>query len=79
MVCRRLERAVQSPWWVLCSIVVLFVFTIGFTVARSPKVEFFPAGDPNFTYVYVTMPTGTDQAYTNQVVGNLEKKVAESS
>ncbi|WP_426667204.1 efflux RND transporter permease subunit [Mucilaginibacter sp. McL0603] len=74
---RWLERAVHSPYWVLTGIVVLFIFTIGFTVARSPKVEFFPAGDPNFTYVYVTMPIGTDQAYTNEVVKKLEKKVAD--
>jgi len=73
---KRLEWAVQRPWQILMSIVVLFIFTIGFTVVRSPKVEFFPAGDPNFTYVYVTMPIGTDQAYTNEVVAKLEKKVA---
>jgi len=73
---KRLEWAVQRPWWVLSGIVVLFIFTIGFTIARSPKVEFFPAGDPNFTYVYVTMPIGTDQTYTNDVVAKLEKKVA---
>jgi len=74
---RRLEKAVQSPWWVLFSIFVLFIFTMVFVAARSPKVEFFPAADPNFTYVYVTLPTGTDQAYTNQVIGKLEKKVAD--
>jgi multidrug efflux pump len=74
---RWLERAVHSPYWVLTGIIILFIFTIGFTVARSPKVEFFPAGDPNFTYVYVTMPIGTDQAYTNEVVKKLEKKVAD--
>jgi multidrug efflux pump len=73
---RWLERAVHSPYWVLFGIIVLFIFTIGFTIVRSPKVEFFPAGDPNFTYVYVTMPIGTDQSYTNQVVEKLEKKVA---
>jgi multidrug efflux pump len=73
---RQLERAVQSPWWVLFGIIVLFFFTIGFTVVRSPKVEFFPASDPNFVYVYVTMPIGTDQAYTNQVIEGLEKNVA---
>lgn len=73
---RRLEWAVQRPWQVLMSIVVLFFFTIGFTIVRSPKVEFFPAGDPNFTYVYVTLPIGTDQAFTNKVVQQLEKKVA---
>jgi multidrug efflux pump subunit AcrB len=73
---KRLEWAVQRPWQILLGVVVLFIFTIGFTVVRSPKVEFFPSGDPNFTYVYVTMPIGTDQAYTNEVVSKLEKKVA---
>jgi len=73
---RQLEKAVQSPWWILGSIMVLFVLTMFFVAARSPKVEFFPAGDPNFTYVYVTMPIGTDQSYTNEVVAKLEKKVA---
>jgi multidrug efflux pump len=73
---RRLEKAVQSPWWVLGSIIVLFIFTMFFVAARSPKVEFFPAADPNFTYVYVTLPTGTDQAQTSAVIAKLEKKVA---
>jgi multidrug efflux pump len=73
---RRLEWAVQRPWWILASVIVLFIFTMGFTAARSPKVVFFPSADPNFVYVYVTMPIGTDQNYTNQIVDGLEKKVA---
>jgi len=74
---RQLEKAVQSPWWILGSVLVLFVLTFVFVGIRSPKVEFFPAADPNFTYVYVTMPTGTDQAYTDKVIGVLEKRVAD--
>ncbi|MDB5138763.1 MAG: efflux transporter permease subunit, partial [Mucilaginibacter sp.] len=73
---RQLERAVKRPWQILMSIIVLFFLTIVFTAMRSPKVEFFPTSDPNFVYVYVTLPIGTDQAYTNQVIGDLEKKVA---
>ncbi|MDB5118313.1 MAG: efflux transporter permease subunit [Mucilaginibacter sp.] len=75
---RWLERAVKSPVWVLGGTVVLFIFTIFFLVARAPKVEFFPAGDPNFAFVYITMPIGTDQAYTNEVTRKLEKRVAEA-
>ena len=71
-----LERAVKRPVLVLVGIIALFFLTIGFMMARSPKVEFFPAGDPNFVYVYITMPIGTDQAYTNQVTEGLEKRVA---
>ncbi len=73
---RRLEWAVKRPVSILLSIIVLFIGTMFFMAARSPKVEFFPTSDPNFVYVYVTLPIGTDQAYTNQVIGGLEKKVA---
>jgi len=74
---RWLERAVHNPWWVMGGLVILFFFTIGFSIASKLDVELFPSADPNFVYVYVTMPIGTDQAYTNQVVGKLEKKVAQ--
>jgi multidrug efflux pump subunit AcrB len=74
---RWLERAVHNPWWVMGGLVILFFFTIGFSVASKLDVELFPSADPNFVYVYVTMPIGTDQAYTNQVIGKLEKKVAQ--
>ncbi|EHQ29427.1 efflux RND transporter permease subunit [Mucilaginibacter paludis] len=73
---RVLEKAVRSPWWVLGGTVVLFFFTIGFSVVSNLPVEQFPSGDPNFVYVYVTMPTGTDQGYTNGIVQQLEKRVA---
>src|SRR6202012_2751291 len=50
---RRLEGAVKSPWWILEGTVVLFIFTLWFSFGvRSPKIEFFPASDPNFVYVY---------------------------
>src|SRR5690606_16441937 len=34
-----------------------------------------PSADPNFVYVYLNMPVGTDQAYTNTVLQKLEHKV----
>jgi len=74
---RWLERAVHNPWKVLLGVVVLFFFTIGFSVVSKLNVELFPSSDPNFVYVYVTMPIGTDQSYTNQVVQQLEKRVAQ--
>lgn len=74
---RRLEWAVQRPWQILGGIVLLFIFTMVFSFGvKKPKIVFFPSADPNFVYVYVTMPIGTDQGYTNQVVEGLEKKVA---
>jgi multidrug efflux pump len=74
---RWVERAVQHPWWVLFGTIGLFFFSIVFMVARAPKVEFFPQADPNFVFVYITLPTGTDQDYTNEVTKKLEAKVAQ--
>ncbi|MES2809881.1 MAG: efflux RND transporter permease subunit [Bacteroidota bacterium] len=71
-----LEKAVHVPWWILGGTVGLFIFSIFFMTVRSPKVEFFPQADPNFAFVYITLPKGTDQAYTNKVTEILEKKVA---
>jgi multidrug efflux pump len=75
---RRLEWAVRRPYWILASVIVLFIFTFVFMGFRSPKVEFFPNADPNFAYVYITMPTGTDQSATDSVTRRLEKRVADA-
>lgn len=73
---RWIERAVQRPWTVFFGTIGLFIFSIVFMIVRAPKVEFFPQADPNFVYVYITLPTGTDQAYTNEVTKKLEQRVA---
>lgn len=73
-----LERAVNRPVTILIGTIVLFFLTFVFMSIRSPKVEFFPSGDPNFAYVYVTMPIGTDQSYTNEVTKQLEQRVAKA-
>jgi multidrug efflux pump len=72
-----LERAVHRPGAVLSGTFVLFVlaFFINHYLGKTPV--FFPSGDPNFAYVYITMPIGTDQATTNEVTRKLEKRVAE--
>jgi len=72
---RVLERAVKWPVIILFSTIVLFLITIVFMGIFPPKVEFFPAGDPNFAYVYITLPVGTDQDYTNEVTKKLEDQV----
>jgi multidrug efflux pump len=72
-----LERAVRRPVLILIGTFVLFVFAIFLMAVRGKTPEFFPSGDPNFAYVYITMPIGTDQAYTNEVTKKLEKRVAE--
>jgi multidrug efflux pump len=72
---RFLIRFLKRPWMALLGTLGLFVVAIIFFAIRSPKVVFFPQGDPNFVYVYVKLPSGTDPARTNQVMLQVEKKV----
>lgn len=65
------------PYGVLVGIVFLFIFSIAFTKYRQPPVVFFPQGDPNFVYAYITLPIGTDQRVTDSITRIVEKKVAE--
>lgn len=70
-----LKRALAHPGKTVFIMFGIFVFAIVLMIARKPKVVFFPSGEPNFTYVYLNMPVGTDQAYTNQVLSKLETRV----
>nr|WP_294943123.1 efflux RND transporter permease subunit [uncultured Mucilaginibacter sp.] len=74
---RVLERAVKRPVTMLLGTFVLFVVAIVATAMFGKTPEFFPAGDPNFAYVYVTMPIGTDQATTDAVAKKVEQRVAQ--
>jgi multidrug efflux pump subunit AcrB len=67
------------PAWLVTGVFGLLVlsfiiFGAAVTSGRVPIV-FFPSGDPNFVYVYVKMPVGTDVKQTNAVVEGLEKRV----
>lgn len=70
-----LAWALRHPWKMMLSTLGIFIFAILLLMVRSPKVVFFPKGDPNFVYVYVQMPIGTDQNSTNDVVKEVEKRV----
>ncbi|MFL5764522.1 MAG: efflux RND transporter permease subunit [Bacteroidia bacterium] len=65
----------KHPKNAVIGIIVLFFASIFFFAISSPKVVFFPQGDPNFVYVYVKLPVGTDPAKTNQVMLLAEQKV----
>ncbi|TAF73040.1 MAG: efflux RND transporter permease subunit [Bacteroidetes bacterium] len=55
--------------------VVLLFLSIWLIIVRQPQVVFFPSADPNFVYVYVQLPNGTDQAVTDSVAKIVEGKV----
>ncbi len=73
---RVLKGAMRYP-------ILIFIITVFFLLpisvflykARNPPFVFFPSADPNFTYVYLNLPVGTDQAYTSEVLRKLEKRV----
>jgi multidrug efflux pump len=74
---RFLNWALHRPYKVLLSTLGLLVFSIIFTMIRQPKFVFFPSADPNFAYVYISLPVGTDQAFTNEVTKKVEKSVTQ--
>jgi multidrug efflux pump len=59
----------------LSLVVALFILSFVLIMIKPPKVVFFPSSEPNFTYVYLTMPEGTDQTKTNEKLKELETKV----
>jgi multidrug efflux pump len=81
----RYERALRwalhgwRPVWLLVATFGLLIFTfVTFSMATQSgrvPVVFFPSGDPNFVYVYLKLPTGTDVEYTDSVTRNLEQRV----
>ena len=73
-----LGRALEHPWKIMGGTVLLFVFTIFLLVVRNPGTRFFPQADPNFIYVYLTLPVGTDQAHTDSVTKIIEKRVTDA-
>jgi multidrug efflux pump len=65
----------QRPVWAFVSLFALFaVAALGLAV-RGNKQTFFPSGDPNFVYVYLKLPVGTDVKYTDSITHVLEKRV----
>ena len=72
-----LKWALKRPGTVLMVTIILFPLSIVLYNVRKPPFVFFPSAQPNFAYVYLNLPVGTDQAYTNEVVRKLEQKVNE--
>jgi multidrug efflux pump len=63
------------PVIMFASLFLIFILSIVFLMMRGNKTTFFPSGDPNFIYVYLKLPVGTDVKYTDSVTRMLEKRV----
>jgi len=65
----------KRPVWLLIGLFILFPVSLGMLMLRGNGQTFFPSGDPNFIYVYLKMPIGTDIEYTDSITQVLEKRV----
>jgi len=65
----------SRPVLMFISLFGVFVLSIILLMLRGNKQTFFPSGDPNFIYVYLKMPVGTDVKYTDSITHVLERKV----
>ncbi len=65
----------RRPVYLLVSMFVLFPVSVGLLMLRGNGQTFFPSGDPNFIYVYLKMPVGTDVKHTDSVTRVLENRV----
>lgn len=69
----------KRPVWAFVSLFGIFIISAGLLVASisigRTKQTFFPSGDPNYVYVYLKLPVGTDVKHTDSVTRILEKRV----
>jgi len=65
----------RRPRWVLAGMGALLLLTVGLLALLPPKVVFFPNPEPNFVYVYVRLPEGTDAAVTDSLMRVVEERV----
>ncbi|MBX7052808.1 MAG: efflux RND transporter permease subunit [Flavobacteriales bacterium] len=72
---RFLEWALQRPRTVFWSTFALLIFVLVLTFARQPKVVFFPKAEPNFIYVYATLPVGSSPEASDSVARIVEDRV----
>ncbi|HUQ67385.1 MAG TPA: efflux RND transporter permease subunit [Flavitalea sp.] len=67
------------PVWLLLGTIGLFLVSlmifIGAVGSKRVGVVFFPSADPNYVYVYLKLPVGTDVDYTDSVTRVMEKRV----
>lgn len=72
---RFLDWALNRPYKIVGATVALLIVSVLLTALRNPKIIFFPKGDPNFIYVYATLPVGTRVAATDSVAKIIEGRI----
>ncbi len=65
----------RRPVWIIAGLIGLFFLSITITALRSPKVDFFPQGEPNYVYAYMRLPVGTDIEVTDSLTKVIEQRI----
>ncbi len=73
-----LTWALRHPWKLLFGMTILLFASCGITMTRQSNIVLFPKADPNFIYVYLTLPVGTDVNVTDSLTSVMESKVIET-
>jgi multidrug efflux pump subunit AcrB len=70
-----LNFALNHPWKMLTGVVLLLVLSLVAFASEKRNIVLFPKADPNFIYVYMTLPVGTDVAVTDSLTRATGEKV----
>ncbi len=72
---KMLVWCLNRPYKMLFGTLGVFIISLVMLSIRNGGISFFPMADPNFVFVYTSLPVGTDQAYTDSVTKIVEDKV----
>ena len=72
---RILTWALHRPWKMMGGTFVLLIISFVMISMRNGGISFFPVADPNFVFVYASLPIGTDQAHTDSITKIVEERV----
>ncbi len=70
--------ALHRPWLMMGGVTLLLIGSCGITASRQTNIVLFPSADPNFIFVYMNLPVGTDIKVTDSLTTILEKRVVET-
>ena len=73
-----LQWALRRPWTMLGAMTFLLIGSLGITASRQANIILFPTADPNFIYVYMQMPVGTEVEVTDSLTQIVEDKIVET-
>ncbi len=65
----------KRPVKTFISLFGIFIIALLALMFRGNKTTFFPSGDPNFVFVYLKLPVGSDVKYTDSITRELESRV----